>query len=926
MQRLKKRRISTAIAAAMGASFAMSLAVGNALAQQSAQARERIEVTGTNIKRTDTETPAPVQIITREQIERSGATSVAELLRNVPAIAGGSLQDFNGGSGFNSGNQTASLRGLGSVATLVLLNGRRVAPAPTADPNLGQGTGFNLNTIPLSAIERIEVLKDGASAVYGSDAIAGVINIILRKDYRGGDVQFNHWQNEDGRYRINQLSGSVGFGDLGRDRYNFLVAAEYLKRSPTSLVDSGSGVRNDAYQILTGRNTAASALSYPPNARRESAPGSGVFLASGRLPVDPRCPPELRVSVTATIQECRFNNFDYLNIQSPLERKGVMGRATFQLGANTTAFVEAGFSRTDSIFTSQPPSLDAAAPVTWFNRDGNRFSYTLILPIGHPDNPNNFRIGLRYRFADIGGTTDTIQTDATRAVAGLNGTWGGWDWESALLYSSSKRKEEDNRILYFPAVQAAVNNATYRFFGSNSQALLDSLHPVISNSGESKISSWDIKASRELAQWRNGPVGLATGFEVRREQMDIVSDPRVVAGDFIGLASSTVSGSRNVESLYAELSVPILKSVETSLAARYDHYSDFGGSFTPKVGFKWNATDSLAARGTWGRGFRAPSLFQISNANVQAFNAGIVDPVRCPGGQQAPGAEAEDCNRTISTLIQANTNLQPEKSTSHTYGLIWSPDNNFSASADVWYVHRTNFIDRFSSTVVIQNEFNPNFTGGVVLRNPNPATWLPGIPNSGPILSTIRRFDNFGDTAVRGVDLDVIYKKPLGEWGKLTMDASGTYYDKMLWQLGKGVPYVSGVGNFYVFEAPRWKGQATLVWDIRDLSFLGRYNYVGKWYYGDPVTTGGADGGTCYLSATSATRAYLGECFVSAWETYDLGVAYKGIRNLTVGFQVLNVFDKAAPYDPNQTTLGFNPTFHNPYGRYFQASISYKFK
>ena len=926
MQQTQKRRICTAIAAAMGASLTLSMVAGNVSAQQS---RERIEVTGTNIKRTDTETPSVVQVITREQIERSGATSVAELLREIPAIAGGSLQDFNQVGSFSAGSQTASLRGLGQVATLVLLNGRRIAPSPTADPNFGQGTGFNLNTIPLSAIERIEILKDGASAIYGSDAIAGVINIILRKDYRGGEVALSHWQNEDGRYRANQLSGSVGFGDLGRDRYNVLVAAEFFKRDATSLADAGSGIRSDAYRILTGRLTALSALSYPPNVRRESSPGSGVFLASGRLPVDPRCPPELRVTIAGTggIQECRFSTLDYQDEQSPIERKGVMGRATFQLSATTTAFVEAGFTRSDATFNSQPTSLDAAAPSTWFNRAGDRFSYTLILPIGHPDNPNNFRIGLRYRFVDLGGAKDEIQSDATRALAGLNGVWGGWDWESAVLYSSSKRTDRWNGSLYFPALQAAVNNGTYRFFGTNSQELLDSLHPVNTSSGESKITSWDLKGSRELAQWRNGPLGLAAGLELRREQMDIVSDPRIVAGDFVGLASSTVNGSRNVSTLYAELSAPILKNVETSLAARYDHYSDFGNSFTPKVGFKWNATDTLAARGTWGRGFRAPSLFQISSANVQAFNTGIIDPVRCPNPPTpAPGGETEDCNRSISTLIQANTDLQPEKSTSHTLGFIWSPDNNFSASADVWYVHRTNFIDRFSSTVVIQNEFNPNFTGGTVIRNPNPDTWLPCIPNSGPIQSTIRRFNNFGDTALRGVDIDMRATRPLGEWGKLTLDASGTYYDKMLWQLAKGVPYVSGAGNFYVFEAPRWKGQATLVWDVRDFSFLGRYNYVGRWYYGDPVTTGGADGGTCYLSPTSATRAYLGECYVSSWETYDLGVAFKGLRNLTLGFQIRNVMDKAAPYDPNQTTLGFNPIFHNPYGRYFQATVSYKFK
>ncbi|HUQ29125.1 MAG TPA: TonB-dependent receptor [Usitatibacter sp.] len=913
----KKRPLGLAVASAMAASM---IYAGDAAAQ--AQSRERIEVTGTNIKRTDTETPSVVQVITREQIERSGATSVAELLREIPAVAGGSAQDFDAGSGFQRGNQTASLRGLGSVATLLLVNGRRVSPAPYADPNVGQGTSFNLNSIPLSAVDRIEILKDGASAVYGSEAIAGVVNIILRKDYRGAEVALSHWQKSGGEYKVNQASVAAGMGDLSRDRWNVLIAGEWLKREPQRLAESGSGVFNADYARLTGRNTATSAISYPANVRRESAPGSGAFLASGRLPVDPRCPEALRVVVVAAsgLQECRFNNFDYLNIVSELERKGVLARGSFQVAASLTAFAEVSFTRNDATFVSQPPGLDAAAPSTWFNREGQRFSYTLILPVGHPDNPNAFRIGLRYRFADIGQTRTLVQTDATRVVAGVEGTFGTWDWNSGFLFSKSERTETSNIILYYPAVQAAVNNGTYRFSGTNSQALLNSLHPDFTNTGESTLASWDIKGSRELMQMPGGPAMMAAGFELRREKMDIVSDPRTVAGEYLGVASSTVHGSRNVASTFVELSMPVVRNVETQIAGRYDRYSDFGSAFTPKLGAKWLVTPALAARGTWAKGFRAPSLFQISNANVQSFNAGIVDPLRCPGGTLAPGAEAEDCNRTISSLIQANTNVQPEKSVSHTLGLVWSPSNDFQTSIDYWYIHRMNFIDRFSSPFVIQQNFNgvPAFANAVI-RNPNPATWLPGIANSGPIQSTIRRFDNFGDQVAAGWDLDISYRMLLGSMGKLRLDTNWTYYDKNMWQFAKGANYFNGAGNFYAFESPRVRGNASAIWDFRDFSTLVRYNYVGRWNYGDPESG-------CYLATTGATFQYLGECYVKEWGTYDLGVSYKGIRNLEFGVLVRNVKDTPAPYDPNQPTLGFNPTHHNPYGRYWQFSLSYKFK
>ena len=916
-----KKPLCAAVAYAMAAS--MTLVAVDAAAQQS---RERIEVTGTNIKRTDSETPSVVQVITREQIERSGSTSVDELLRQLPAISGGAAVDYDPGTGFQRGNSTASLRGLGSVATLVLLNGRRVAPAPAADPNVGQGTGFNLNSIPLSAIDRIEVLKDGASAVYGSEAIAGVINIILRKDYRGAEATVNHWQQGDGNYRADQVAAAVGYGDLGKDRFNVFIAGEWYQRKPVFVKDSGSGIDVAGYAFLQGRGTPTSASSFPPNVRRESAPGSGAFLTSGRLPVDPNCPANLHVRPAgSTEEECRFNLYDNLTVVSDLERKGLMARGTFQISPTMTGWVDAMINKSEFIYPGNPPGIDGITPVTWFNRSGARQSFQLILPVGHPDNPNNFRIALRYRFAEIGRTEADVDYTNTRATAGLTGVFGAWDWESAVLYSQSKREEDTNQQLYAPLLRQVVADGSFHFYpntrGPNSQAVLDALHPTLHNEGTSKIFSWDLRATRELFPMKGGMAAVAGGVELRKEEMDIVSDPRTVNGDIVGLASSTVSGDRNVSTVFAEFSLPFIKNLETQLAGRYDHYSDFGSAFTPKVGAKYLITPTLAARGTWGKGFRAPSLFQISDSNVQSFNT-ITDPLRCPSGQTPlPGAETTDCTgRSISSLISANTHVQPEKSTSHNLGIVWSPANSFQMSLDYWFIHRTNFIDRYDSQTVINNEFNAAFGGGTVQRDPNPATWIAGIPNSGPILSTVRRFDNFGDQVAAGFDLDLQGRWQLGSWGRLSMDSSWTYTDKNDWQFTKGVNYTGGAGNFFAFESPRIKGVTTFVWDFRDFETLARYNYIGHWKYGD--NTNG-----CYVAG--ATAAYLGgQCLIDDWPTYDLGLTYKGIKNLRVGVLVRNIFDNSAPYDPQSLSLqtGFNTNLYNPYGRYYQFSISYSFK
>ena len=880
---------------------------------QQAQKVDKIEVTGSNIKRVDSETPSPIQVITRADIQKSGANSVAELLRDIPSIAGGSLNDFNAGNGFARGTQSVSLRGLGSVATLVLVNGRRVETAPVADPNLGQGSSFNLNVIPVGAIERIEILKDGASAIYGSDAIAGVINVILRKDYTGGEVMYSGRQNQGSDFRSQTVSGTVGFGDLAKDRYNVLVAAEYFKRDATSIYQA-SDVETELYTRLANRLIPNSTLSYPANRRRESVNGNGAFTVA--LPLDPRCPPALTFGTL-----CRSNTFDDTNAEAKTERKSVFTRGTMEFSPSLSAFGEFRFTRAETQFIAAPPALDAASPATWFNAAGQRFTYTLFLPVGHPDNPNPFRLGLRYRFVDLGRTFQNVTNDSTSAIAGLNGTWRTWDWESAFVYGKTKREDTNNGQLFFPAFQAAVANGTYRFFGTNSPDLIAALNPYKTQQGVSKNTGWDLKGSTELLPMAGGALALATGLQLRKEDFDIVSDPRNVAGDFINVASSTVHGSRKVASVYGELSVPFAKNVEMQLAGRYDHYSDYGNSTTPKIGIKWGALTNLAVRATYSEAFRAPSLLQISSGNVQSFNNGLNDPLRCG----KVGANPDDCSvgnggtgRSISSLISANVNLQPERSKSYTFGFIFSPSANTSASLDYFNIHRRDFIDRFDSQTVVNNEFNPGFKGGTVFRDPNPATWLPGIANSGPIQSTIRRFDNFGEAIIAGLDLDITTNINLGANGKLKLSGQGTYLTKTDWSLTKGGDLVSGLGNFYIFEAPRVRGSLTAEWTYQDITLLGRGNYTGKWFYGDPVSG-------CYLSA--ATVASIGgKCEVGSWATMDASVTYTGLKNVTLSLLARNIFSRDAPYDPNQTTLGFNPTFHSGQGTNFVFTASYKFK
>jgi iron complex outermembrane receptor protein len=883
---------------------------------------EKIEVTGSNIKRVDAETPAVVQILTKEDIERSGVATVAELLRTVPAMGGGDLQDYNGGSGFSRSTQSASLRGLGSIGTLVLLNGRRVAPAANADPNTGQGQSYNLNTIPLSAIERIEILKDGASAIYGSDAIAGVINFILRKDFQGAEVRVSGSSTLDNTFRNSTATGTVGIGDLAKNRYNLLISGEYFSRDPVDF-NQANGIENADYLRLASRNLRNnSTLSAIPNYYRESRVGNGVFNVG--LPTDPRCPAANTVSATAG---CRASSFDYDQIQSKARRGGFLAKGTIDFSATLQGTAEVSFTRAINNFIGRPPTLDGTGIGSiWFNRAGQRFNFLMTLPIGHPDNPYPTAVGLRYQFEDLGLTRTETINDASRVLLGLTGTWGGWDFESAYLLSKTKRKETANGRLYLPAIRDAVNNRTYRFGGVNSPALLATLAPYRVGTGETEISSVDLKGSRELFALPGGMAALAAGVEFRRESFDIVSDAEQVAGNYIGIASTTVGASRTVNSFFAELSAPLMKNLESQLAIRHDRYSDYESSTTPKLGLKWKALDTLAVRANYGEAFRAPSLTQTSNSRVQSFST-VTDPVRCPNGSTPlPGGDTTDCTgRTVASIFLPSTGLQPERSKSFSYGFIFSPTDRTSIQADLWEIRRRDQIDRFSAQQVINNEFTPNYIGGQVQRNTNPAAFLTNaagvpIPGTGPVETTVRSFLNLGETRVKGVDLDVRHRFSLGG-GRVTLNALATWTTSYLYQLQKGGAFVNGAGNFYLFETPKLRGNASASYAKGDWSSFVRYNYTGGWDYNDPTVASG-----CYLSSTSLTLAYLGRCQVRSWTTIDVGTSYTGFKGFTLAAVVRNVENRRAPYDPNQTTLGFNPSYHNPLGANANVSVTYRFK
>ena len=886
MKEIKRNSLASAIASAVGAGLALSLATG-ALAQQ-AQKVEKIEVTGSNIKRVDAETASPITVISAEDIRRAGSTTVAELLRDLPIANAGSLNDIATSASFAIGSSSISLRGLGAQATLVLLNGRRLASYGLS--NGGQVQFVNLDTLPLAAIERIEILKDGASAIYGSEAMAGVINIILRKDYKGAEVGGTYSTNERDLFRSYRYTGTAGIGDRARDKFNLMVNFEHYNRDLVRFRESEGFLTRTEYQVFYGTGTSLSSNSYPGNYRRIT----GTPFPGSSLPA-PGCTGQISGTT------CLFDQYADISIIPGAERNTGFLSGTWDITPNLTLFGEASLSRNKTHFTSAPQLLNEAG-TAWFNiQTLGLNSLALIFPVGNPNNPYSVPVGFRHRFVELGTSNRDVKTDADRYLVGVKGTAFSWDWESALLYMKSDTTVDYTGLIRANALRTALANGTYNFLNptANSPALLASVSPSIQNVGDSSMSMLDIKGSRELMQLRGGALSIALGAEYRKEKLNTAPDTLFQNAEIVGFGAASASGDRHVTSAYAELAAPITTAIETQLAIRHDKYSDYGSSTTPKVGVKWKVLPILALRGTYAEGFRAPSLPEVSQSLAAGFYNGFADVRRCPTTHATA-----DCQGSVPVLFGANPGLKAEESKSFTLGAIFEPWRETSLAVDAYRIRRNNEIGLLDPSFLVANE--SRFPGAVT-RGP---VDVPGLP--GPLVSFNSRYQNLGETIVRGIDAELRHRILLEGAGTLSAAITGNYVDsyKNSPNKGEGLDEYNGTYN-----QPRVRAAASVTWDYRSFSLTPSLNYIGHFKLI----------GTPYDQCAVEGIGYDDACNIKAWTTVNVYTSWQPIKGLRLSLQVRNIDDRQPPLDANQPTNMFNSVYHNPYGRYYTFGVTYKF-
>jgi len=977
---LRKTKLCTGLMVACGG---VLLSAGQSAVAQTpppAQSLERVEITGSNIRRADAETASPVQVISKKEIDQAGKGTVAEYLQTLTSDGQGSVP-FTYGRGFSGATSAGiSLRGLGSNATLVLINGRRATSAVLADD--AQRSYVDLNQIPLEAVERIEVVKDGASAIYGSDAVAGVVNIILRKNYLGTALKASYGVSQEGDGNELRAALTHGFGDLGKDGYNVLLNFEAGKKDPIYYrdrmgrgsvgvsaigqpqwgIDPNSGPTNNipraggmgwipTSSAPSGRVNNSSSTSIIGNVRNPNTldyysrqdpagvgftrtfPGAAAFCnANTNLPQNNpagACINDLRQAVS--------------QIQPEQETASFYSRITKAFTPTVEGFIELGYYHAKTSVDNLPIAPSAG----FFQPDGTVVSQTAATVLGasHPDNPY-FGTAARLSYMplyDTGITQTNSKSDAYRFVAGAKGSWNAWDFDTGFVYSEARQTDTSTKTVnwrvknallnptaanvaaataFSPAYAALPAGTVWRIgenAGLNSQAMYDALLANQERNGYSKLYSGDFKVSREFGQLQGGPMGVALGAEIRREDNNLPLYTGL--GDFQGLSLTAYGGARNIYATYGEINLPVLKSVELNAALRYDYYTDAGSSVTPKFGAKWRALDNFALRGTYAKAFRAPSSTENSASSLAAFGGSTIDDnARC-AALTADGVAAAvvtaNCKGVAPTFIQrGNPDLEPEKSTSITLGLVWDITQRSSITADLWQIKRKG--------LPVLEDPQSAVDAGRVTRDP--ATKL--SPNDpGSILNGSVVFQNSSQSLTEGLDLETKSRFDLGGGnGALTAGATWTHLFTQSVTEANGTEhkYAGTHGDCNITNcigSPRDRVSFYATWELAQWRLGANVNYRGS------LSNKTEQSDTSCAQQTLAGADFPEGCKVKSFTTMDVSGAWKFGKNSEIFASIQNVFDSKPPVDfLTYGAIGYNPLdYSGAIGRFFRVGVKHQF-
>jgi iron complex outermembrane receptor protein len=942
---------AVASGALVGAAPAMAQAQGDAAA-----APQRVTVTGSLISRTTSETPTPIQVLTAADIQKSGKTSVAELLTDLAANGAGTLGSGFAGA-FANGASGISLRGLTVGATLVLIDGHRMAPYPLSDD--AQRSFVDVSAIPFDAIESVEVLKSGASSLYGSDAIAGVINIKLKKNLNGTRVSAEVGDSQHGGGKTKRATISTGIGDLVENGYNAFITAEYRKQEPIYVADRDSfGYANRDWRSRGGNDLT---MGVPTNINNYLTPASSPFLynptgtggvnnAANFQFLDPSCnyqlyragqcsvrdtfgfiqPETENVNLLIGMTKKLSDNWEVQFKGSAFQRESMNNR-----GATPQAFNPISFNGTTTLVNGVlTPRVGAIANTT--------FAPNAVVGANVTNNLGSAARLYGYIPDVAPNLTTNNKSLATRFSADLIGEAYGWDINASIGATRVKNDLDYSGYVNRQALYTAINNGSFNVLGGNSPAVMAAVSPQFSNKIDSTLNYADLVGSRELLpQFGAGPLAFAAGVHWHERKQNAPPSSLTANGSVANTSAFTIGEETN-SAVFAELRAEPIKNVEIGVAGRYDHYDTYGNSFTPSANFKWAPSQQIALRGTFARGFRAPSPAEVGNAgSFFTFNS-IRDPILCANGSQTTAGNVPSaCSFSPPYVQTTNPDLQPEKSKSYTFGVIVEPVRGLNMSLDYYKIQIKNLI-------VTQAGNDPSFVPTWVRGPAGPidiATGVgqgtvQGIPIAGPILYAESPYINAGSTETHGIEADVRYRWRLGDMGSISANLSAAHTFGYVTEVAGSSYQLAGTqGPSSVGGAtgnPKDRAQFTLGYTRGPLDLTATVNYTSGFSTIDPAlgvndcTSTAADvGGRPYFQALPQPANY---CNVSSFTVTNLNLNYRISENLTLRGAILNLFDKEAPYDVGTygnagVGTSYNASLHQPgaVGRFFTIGANYTF-
>ncbi|AWL12838.1 Colicin I receptor [Saliniradius amylolyticus] len=933
-----------------------------------AETVERVEVTGSSIKRAGIDGALPLTIISKADIDQAGITNVDQLMLNLN-IGANSNDNLASNAGIvggeergNNGASSANLRGQGRDSTLVLLNGRRVATHGI------QGRAVDLNSIPFNAIERVEVLRDGASAVYGTDAIGGVINFILKKNYEGAEVTAFADHTEEGSgniYKINLLGGT---GDLYDDGYNLMASVSYNKAEILRGTDRDFTNTFQAERGLSPDTRGAPFASLNDRWNNPNDPNGAHYNLIGDGLIDPATGLEQTVlnvlALPTNDYECadggagmgddapalwnreneQFScSWDYPRasvLQQPVETLNLVSRGTMLFDSGDEIFAEVVGSHvtTNKVFEPNqitPWAIRGTDDATgqdfdgWYPSTGASYDYVadqLAAYFGEDQINRGAPISYRWRCVECGPREIETTTKAYRLLLGAEGTLFNdeWDYKTGISYASSEAESELGSGYHFTAMLAdAIGSGAVSPFllpgESQTQAGLDAIDAasaegVVLFGGKTTMLQIDGLISGSSG-WEldGGEVMVAAGFDFRREGYEFNGDRRAansrmeIYGAPFDDSNALDDVERDIKALFVEALVPITYDFEVNLAVRYDRYDGFGGTTNPKISAKYNVTDDFMVRGAFSTGFRVPSFNQLFNGVREEPYTGLdfADPANCPGGEVNPNDPNCDEPLQPTMIFGGKEDLGPEESEQSNVGFVFTPTDSATFSADYWEIKKEGTIQTLSFDELIDNfELFPDR----FIRD-----------GQGNLVSIDRRWLNAGERETSGVEVNALFNGDLygGNWN---INFNGSYLIEDRKRIIPSEPFGDNlVGTHSRGNIPlRWKHTLAFTYTKGDWTHTLLQAFRDS--YLDEVPPG-IESGT--------TRPEGWDPVVSSHTTYNYSVSYVGIDQLELQFGIKNLLDRDPPFTAHQNDFSpgaaFDPRVADPRGRAYTLMARYTF-